>query len=84
MSKRELQLAFCEGKDALPTWERGRRAAKAMTKAKKGQSMYFEPYRCKFCGAIHVGSVDKVTKLRKPEKDLDVPGYPGHENEVVW
>jgi hypothetical protein len=50
--------------------------------------MTFEPYRCKACGGIHIGSQDIVSRrgkyFRKRTPQPDDPGYPGHEQEVVY
>lgn len=85
MSRRELRLAFCEGKETLPTWSRALRRAKQMTMNRRGQGIFFEPYHCQFCHGIHIGSTDQVSKIKKGSPDYgDIPGYPGHEDEVVY
>ncbi len=85
----EFRLASCEGKESLPTWAVARDRARKMVRARKGEGVSFEPYRCHLCGGIHIGSYDPVARKgkwgrKKPELPDDIPGYPGHEDEVVY
>jgi hypothetical protein len=86
--RREFVQASCEGKERLPTWKLARERANKMSKHYKADGMTFEPYRCKACGGIHIGSQDIVSRrgkyFRKRTPQPDDPGYPGHEQEVVY
>lgn len=59
----ERRISACEGKRTLTRWSDAIRVAKRMSQREhtRGTGYRFEPYRCKHCGGIHVGSRDTVT-----------------------
>ncbi len=50
-SKRALRRRSCEGKTRYPSVEVARAAAKSV----KRRGHIVTPYRCPFCGGIHLG-----------------------------
>lgn len=80
MSKEELILAACEGKQ-----RQTRQAAKALAKKqrrKKGAAV--EAYRCPHCGFWHIGAIEKKPARSEPPDGRTVKPTPERRKKGEW
>lgn len=50
----------CDGKENYVTWSAGERVARRARMKSRGAGVILAPYRCKFCGGVHLTTVDPL------------------------